>query len=235
LDRQALIEWLKGQPYIGSGYQREEAEKTYRLFHTLDRFEKHLAVYGILLVETTTLESLQSFSFCDEDDDDGHLGPIFTYLDRPDLRGFVDQISANKYFRRKMLLAVIKNMGELKPAIKALSNIGINMAADLVAQGDTHDTRKAIAERSGLSCEIVTRMVQCCDLCRMTGMAGQALHRSLAMGYDSLAKFRNATPEQIRTDLKKYLAKTGERSNSMLDFGWFVAQAQQLPDLVQYT
>jgi hypothetical protein len=37
----------------------------------------------------------------------------------------------------------------------------------------------------------------------MTGMAGQALYRSLAMGYDSLAKFRNATPEQIRTDLKK--------------------------------
>jgi hypothetical protein len=226
---------LKGRPYIGPGYQKEEAEKTRQLFYTLERFEQHLAQCGIPSVEATTLEALQRFVFRDEDDDDGYLGPVFMFLDRPDLRGYVDQISAYKYYRRKTLLAVFKDMGEMKPAIKVLGKIGLSMAADLVAQGATPATRQALADRSGLSCETLTHLVQCCDLCRMTGMAGQALRRSLAMGYDSLPKLRSATPEQIRTDLKNYLAKTGERSNSMLDYGWFVAQAQHLPDMVQYT
>jgi len=234
MDRIALVEWLKHQPYIGPGYLKEEAEKTRRLFHTLDRFQQHLAQCGIVSLEETTLEALQSFEFRDEGNDDGHLRPTFAYLGLSDLQAYVDQVSADKYFRRKMLLSVFKDMDEMKPAIKALNKIGVRMAADLVAQGATPVTRQAVAERSGLPYETVTRMVRCCDLCRMTGMAGQALRRSLAMGYDTLPKFRNATADEIRTALKHYLTETGERSNSMLDYGWFAAQARQLPDLIVY-
>jgi len=90
-----------------------------------------------------------------------------------------------------------------------------------------------LAEKIDYPYEVVTRMVHCCDLCRMTGMAGQALRRSLAMGYDTLAKYREADPEAVRQALKRYLEDTGERSNTMIDYGWFAAQARQLPDCIQ--
>jgi len=234
VDRFALIEWLKRQPYVGPGFQKGEgSEAVNRLVHTLDRFEQYLAECGIASVEESTLEALKNFDFHDDDDDDGNLRNIFAYLGRSDLSEYVDQVSADKYFRRKKLLSIFKDMGEMKLFIKALQRIGVLMAADLLAQGETPAGRQALAVRSGLPLDTVTRMVHCCDLCRMTGMAGQALRRSLSMGYDSLATFRSADPDEIRLALKQYLANTGERSNNMIDYGWFVVQARQLPDRVQ--
>ena len=77
-------------------------------------------------------------------------------------------------------------------------------------------------------------MVQCCDLCRMTGMAGKALMRSFAMGYDTLAKFRAAAPERIEAEFSAYLAATGERNNRMIRFSSFVHQANRLEDVIVY-
>jgi len=234
MDRQLLTEWLKGQPYVGPGFQkREGSEAVNRLNHTLDRFEQYLAQRGLTSIEQTTLEALKEFDFQDEDDDDGQLRNVFSFLGRSDLLAYIDQVSADKYFRRKTLQTIFKDMDEMGPSIKALHKIRVRMASDLLARGETPAGRQALVDQSGLPYETITRMVHCCDLCRMTGMAGQALRRSLAMGYNTLAKFRSAEPDEVRQAVRNYLAMTGERSNSMIDYGSFVFQARQLPDRIQ--
>ena len=234
MNRQELIEWLQGQPYVGPGFQKGEgSEAVARLIHALDRFEQYLAQRGISSIEETTLEALKEFNFHDEDDDDGQLRNVFSFLGRSDLLANIDQVSADKYFRRKTLQTIFKDMDEMTPLVKALHKIRVRMASDLLARGETQAGRQALVDQSGLPYETITRMVHCCDLCRMTGMAGQALRRSLAIGYDTLAKFRLAEPDEVRQAIRNYLAKTGERSNSMLDYGNFVFQARQLPDRIQ--
>jgi hypothetical protein len=52
------------------------------------------------------------------------------------------------------------------------------------------------------------------------------------MGYDTLAKFRSATPEGIRADVAAYLERTGERTNAMIDYAGFIQQAQDLEDQI---
>ena len=77
-------------------------------------------------------------------------------------------------------------------------------------------------------------MVRCCDLCRMTGMGGKTLARSIAMGYDSLEAFRSSTPERIWAELDKCLAAHGERTSRMIDYASFVHQSRRLKDVIGY-
>ncbi|MCJ7738437.1 MAG: hypothetical protein MUQ10_14195, partial [Anaerolineae bacterium] len=65
-----------------------------------------------------------------------------------------------------------------------------------------------------------------------TGMAGQTLRRSVAMGYDTLAKFRAVTPEQAESDFSAYLQATGARTNRMVRYSSFVHQAARLTDVI---
>ncbi|MHB1354456.1 MAG: DUF4332 domain-containing protein [Anaerolineae bacterium] len=230
MDRQAFIDWLKQQKYAGK-IQAGTPEALARLDACLDRLEVHLnsGWSGIDLAEIP-LHALQQFPLDLKANDDGNLGSLFSFLGRDDLVRYMGQVSARKYFMNKTLPVIFKYMPEMLPAIRLLGKLKIRMASELQSQGATPAGRTDIAQRSGLSEETVLLIVKCCDLCRMTGMAGQALRRSLAMGYDTLAKFRATTPEGIRADVAAYLERTGERSNTMIDYAGFIRQAIDLVD-----
>lgn len=68
----------------------------------------------------------------------------------------------------------------------------------------------------------------------MTGMAGQTLRRSVAMGYDTLGRFRAATPEKIEEEFEAYLSATAERAIRMVRFSSFVHQPGKLEDVIVY-
>lgn len=77
-------------------------------------------------------------------------------------------------------------------------------------------------------------MVQCCDLCRLTGMIGKTLMRAVDMGYDTLPKLRASSPEQIEAEFAVHLSAREERSNRMISFSSFVWQANRLEDIIVY-
>jgi hypothetical protein len=104
------------------------------------------------------------------------------------------------------------------------------MGHQLLERGATPEGRAEIAEATGVPADHLLTMVHGCDLSRMTGMAGKTLMRSLAMGYDILAKFRAVTEAQIEADFSAYLQETGQRTNRMVSFSSFVRQANQLED-----
>jgi hypothetical protein len=108
------------------------------------------------------------------------------------------------------------------------------MAAELLERGATPEGRAQLVEATGVPADALLRMVRCCDLCRMTGMVGKTLMRAFDMGYDTLAKFRATTPEQIEAEYNAYLLAHELRSNRMVSFPSFVWQANRLEDVIVY-
>jgi hypothetical protein len=232
MDRTAFIEWLKLQKYSGKIFT-SRPEALARVHASLDRLEAYLAAnWDGVAPRAMSLAALESYPFDLKADDDGILGALCAYLQRPDLSAYMGQVSARKFFMNKTLLVVFKDMPELLPAVKALAKLKIRMASELQTQGATQAGRAEIAQRSGLTNDTLLLLVKCCDLCRMTGMAGQALRRSLAMGYDTLAKFRAATPKELLAVVTAYFERTGDRTNAMIDYTWFIQQANDLEDQI---
>jgi hypothetical protein len=235
MDRQDLLDWIKEQLYGGKGLQEEEEEGVERLYGTLDRFCAYLhEEHGIERIEDTTLEALRGFQFDLPANDDQHLRLVFSHLGRSDLTEHLSMVSADKYFRSKKLTAILKAMDDLKGYAKDLRVADIRMASELLERGATPGGRARLVEATGVPAEPLLQMVQCCDLCRMTGMNGKTLRRSVAMGYDTLAKFRASTPEGIEAEFSEYLRAHGERSSHMVSFSSFVRQARKLEDVIVY-
>ena len=235
MDRQDLIDWIQEQLYVGKRFREQEEEEAERLYRTLDRFCTYLhEAHGIERIEDTTLDALRQFEFNLPENDDQHLRLVFSHLGRADLTEFLGMVSADKYFRNKKLTRVLKAMDDLKGHTKSLRKADIRMASELLERGATPEGRAQLAEAAEVPAEALLKMVQCCDLCRMTGMAGQTLRRSFAMGYDTLDKFRASTPERIEAEFSEYLRTSGERTNRMVSFSSFIYQASRLEEVIVY-
>ena len=221
------------QQVVGPSGLRDEGRE--RLLRTLDRFCAHLtATSGAARIEDTTLEALRAYPFDLEGNDDHNLRLAFRLFGRDDLLEHLSMVSADKYFRNKTLRLALKAVEDRAPFVKAVRKAGVRMAADLLEQGTTKEGRVRLAKASGVPEEAVLQMVKCCDLCRMTGMGGKTLARSIAMGYDTLGTFRASTAERIRAELEAYLVAHDERTNRMIDYGSFVHQAQGLGDVIEH-
>lgn len=235
MDKQDLINWIKEQLYVGQRFEAREEEEAERLYRTLDRFCTYLSEeQGIQRIEDTTLDALRQFEFVLSENDDQHLRLAFSFLGRNDLTEYLGMVSADKYFRNKKLTVALKAMDDLEGYIKSLRGVGIRMASELLERGATPEGRAQLAEATGVPAEALIKMVQCCDLCRMTGMAGKTLQRAFAMGYDTLEKFRASTPEQIDREFSEYLRASGERTNKMVSFSSFVRMSRKLEDVIVY-
>ena len=233
MDKQAFIIWIKEQRYVGKSFKEDEEEQARRLYRTLDRFCVYLQEEcGIKHIEHTTLDMLQKFDFNYPENDDQNLRLAFSYLGRKELVDFMVMVSADKYFRNKKLAVMLKAMDDLKGYVKDLRKAKIRMASELLEQGATPEGRAELTAKTGVPAEDLLKLVHCCDLCRMIGMAGQTLRRANAMGYDTLEKFRSTTPERIEAEYNTFLLNNGERSNRMVNFPSFVHQARKLEDVV---
>ena len=232
---QKAIDWIVDQLYAGKPTTPRKQEEAVLLSQTLDRFLAYLSnECGIDRIEDTTPEALHAFEFDLPANDDHHLRLVFSHLGRSDLLEFLGRVSADKYFRNKKLTGVLKAMAGLKGYVRDLRKAEIRMASELLERGATPEGRAQLVEATGVPAESLLKMVQACDLCRMTGMAGKTLMRSFAMGYDTLQKLRATTPEQIEAEFDAYLCTTGERANRMVVFSSFVRQAGKLDDVIVY-
>ncbi|TFG72970.1 MAG: DUF4332 domain-containing protein [Anaerolineales bacterium] len=235
IDKKEFVDWIKKQHYVGKGFREDEEELTTRLYGSLDRFYVYLQEqHGIAHIEDTTLDILRQYDFNYPENDDQNLRLAFDYLGKQELAAYMVMVSADKYFRNKKLAVMLNAMDALQIYVKDLRKANIRMASELLEQGATPGGRTELAVKTGVPEEQILKLVQCCDLCRMTGMAGQTLRRAFAMGYDTLEKFRATPPECIEVEYVNFLQETGEKSNKMVDFPSFVHQSQKLGDVIVY-
>lgn len=234
MNKEAFIDWLRGVKYSGRIYT-STPDALAHVHASLSRLDAHLAAnWGGIEPAEMPFEALKTYPFQQKVDDDGVFGPLMYYLNRPDLGVYMGQVSARKFFMNKLLIGIFKDMPELVPAMKALGRLRIRMAHELLAAGAAPAGRDDLAEKTDLPLDTILLMVKSCDLCRMTGMGGQALRRSLAMGYDTLAKFRAAEPDKLTADVQAYFVRTGERTNVMIDYASYIYQARSLADEVTW-
>jgi hypothetical protein len=235
VDRRAFVDWIKEQRYSGKSFKEDEQRQADLLYGTLDRFCAYLSdTHDIPRIEDTTLDALRQFEFDLPANDDHHLRLAFSYLGRSDLTEHLSMVSADKYFRNKKLPTVFGAMDDLKGYVKDLRKANVRMASELLEQGATPEGRAQLVKVTDVPADALLKMVQCCDLCRMTGMVGKTLMRAVDMGYDTLSKFRASTPEQIEAEFAAYLSAREERSNRMISFSSFVHQARRLEDVIMY-
>ena len=235
MDKQALIAWIKEQRYVGKCFAEDEEMQVARLDRSVDRFRAYLREEcGLERIEGTTLDALKAFGFSYPENDDEHLSLVFSFLGRRELADYMGMVSADKYFRNRKITSVFSALDDFKAHIKSLRTVDIRMGHQLLERGATPEGRAQIAEATGVPADDLLAMVHCCDLSRMTGMACKTLMRSVAMGYDTLAKFRAVTEAQIEADFSAYLQETGQRTNRMTSFSSFVRQAWRLEDVVVF-
>ena len=231
MGNETLVRTIEDELLAPRGFREGDRE---RLQATLGRFGAYLsAQHGLSRIENTTLEALRAYPFDLKQDDDGNLRLVFRLLERDDLLEHLSMVSADKYFRNKKLSVALKAVTEFSPHVRRLRQANVRMASDLLETGATSEGRARLSDESDVPVKVVLQIVQACDLCRMTGMAGKTLTRSIAMGYDTLDAFRASTPERIREELNAYLAAHGERTSRMIDYASCVQQARRLADVIE--
>jgi hypothetical protein len=140
----------------------------------------------------------------------------------------------NRYSLNKTVAIILPHAGLPASYSRPLRQARIILASELLHRCLTRTQRQALAASTGIPSDNLLRLVKACDICRMLGMMGKTLQRSLALGYDSLPVFRRVTPDALRTEVQAYLARRGERTSAMIDYGWYPPEAQALPDLIDY-
>ncbi|MHB0858294.1 MAG: DUF4332 domain-containing protein [Anaerolineae bacterium] len=234
MERATLLPWLQQLPsYHGKAFT-EHPERVDEVLASLHVFEKHLAEHGNAPINQAPLETWQSFTYDHERNDAWHLMLVRSFLsdERPDIHAWLESRDALRYFAHKEVLTALREVAD-KETRYVLKHAGYRLVSDLLAAGATPLQREALARAVGLPLDTIELLVDCCDLCRMIGMSGKMLHRSIAMGYRHMADFRQADPDALRRQLDEHLQVREERSNKMVDIGWFVRQAQWLPDAVE--
>ncbi|MHB1294895.1 MAG: DUF4332 domain-containing protein [Anaerolineae bacterium] len=235
MERATLLSFLQQLPsYHGRNYT-EHPERVDDVLASANAFRDHLTThYDGVAMEQAPLEAWQSFRYDHARNDAWHLMLVCAFLgdERKDVHGWLESRDALRYFANKEVLTALREVAD-KETRYVFKHAGYRLASELLAAGATPPQRQALADSTSQPLETIELLVDACDLCRMLGMSGIMLRRCIAMGYRRMADIRRADPDALRRQLAEHLEASGERSNHMVDIGWFVQQAQWLPDAVQ--
>lgn len=123
------------------------------------------------------------------------------------------------------------------PAYEAkLKAGGTTTVEDLLEKGGTPEGRKAIAEASGVSHELILRWVNHADLFRIKGVAGQHAELLEASGVDTVVELSRRNAENLAKAMAKANAekKRVDVVPTAAQVQAWVEEAKTLPRKVQY-
>lgn len=110
----------------------------------------------------------------------------------------------------KYLSGLVRDDPQVIEACKALRLSGIRTNLDLLQQGITPAGRRALAESSGLPEAVVSDLVNRADFSRLPWASKATISNIIGAGYGSLARLRNANPEQLYADFFRYGKSIGK-------------------------
>ena len=112
--------------------------------------------------------------------------------------------------RKKPLASLMRDDTPMRPAIKALADMGIRSSLDMLAHGRSKTERKLLADTSRLPVELITELVNRADLSRMPWASKATISNIIAAGYPSLASLVAAEPQKLYADYSAYGRSIGK-------------------------
>jgi len=117
-----------------------------------------------------------------------------------------------------------------------LQAIGIQYLEDLLEQGATPKGREAIAEKTGISPDLILRWVNHADLFRIKGIGPEYAELLEAAGVDTVPELARRNPANLYQALKQANEKR-ERVRRLPDEAQvadWIEQAKALPRIITY-
>ncbi len=132
-------------------------------------------------------------------------------------------------------LKITKIRGVIPGHAKKLATLGIRNTQQLLEIGGTRRGREDLSEQTGISVRTLSELVKIADVARLTdikGVLGRLLYEA---GVDSIGKFAEFTPEELRDLLLKTnkLKRITQTPPTLRDTMTWINQAKRLPKLVE--
>lgn len=118
----------------------------------------------------------------------------------------------------------------------ALRNAGIRTVEDLLEAGCDKKSRKALADKTGISESRILKCVNMADLFRIKGVASQYAELLECAGVDTVNELKHRNPENLAAKMAEVNEerKLVRRPPSVAVVSNWVSQAKQLPAKVLY-
>ncbi len=131
-------------------------------------------------------------------------------------------------------LTKVEGIGEAYA--KKLEEIGIRTPEDLLERGSTPQGRKEIAERSGISSDLIMEWVNHVDLFRIKGIGEEYADLLEAAGVDTVPELAQRNPDNLLRKLTEVNAENllVRRLPSIGQVKSWIEQAKMLSRKIQY-
>ena len=144
------------------------------------------------------------------------------------------QIAAARGGRKPLRLDEIH--GAAAEQAGRLAAIGIADVEALLAAGRTPEQRQELSTRSGAPPDEVLKLVKLADLTRIVDIKGLRVRLLYEAGVDTVGKVSEYDPEGLRARLVEVNEQRRilKRPPTLVETGYWIAQARALPKIVEY-
>ena len=139
--------------------------------------------------------------------------------------------------RIKRIPFALRKFRDVNPDyIERLSSAGIRNIEQILEAGKTRDSRKTLADKTGVPQEAILEYVKLSDIARIPGMKGIRARLYYDAGVDTVAKMSGWDPDELRIFLEGYVENSGFDGIPPLpkEVEFSVETAKKLPYVVEY-
>ncbi len=137
---------------------------------------------------------------------------------------------------KRQPLALKKFQGVEPEYVEKLLAIGIKDVNNMLQEGRTKSDRETLSKKSGVPIDVILEFVKLSDLARIPGIKNIRARLYYEAGVDSIEKFAEWDPEELRVMLIDFIEKTGFEGLAPWpkEAQSAVETARRLPKIVEY-
>ncbi len=127
-------------------------------------------------------------------------------------------------------------LGVNQQHVQALNGKGLRTAQQMLDAGQTKESRKKLAEETGVPLDYILELVKLANLSRIPGLKKKRARLYLDAGLDTMERIAESSPEEIRKKLAEFIDRTGFDGSAppIFEAAFSIKLARYLPRIVEY-